>query len=60
MFKKSIKSLIEILLFGAVLSILLLSLSSGSIVGNTDSSFEPVIKPNAPILEIYTIYEISR
>ncbi|MHA1244287.1 MAG: hypothetical protein ACTSP7_06895 [Candidatus Heimdallarchaeota archaeon] len=59
MFKKSIKSLIEILLFGAVLSILFLSLSSGAIIGESESPFEPIIRPNAPILDIYRIYEIN-
>jgi len=59
MFKKSIKSLIEILLFGAVLSIVFISLSSGAIVGEPESQFEPIIRPNAPTLEIYTIYEIN-
>ncbi|MHA1126732.1 MAG: hypothetical protein ACTSQX_13990 [Candidatus Heimdallarchaeota archaeon] len=59
MFKKSIKSLMVILFLGAFLSIVFLSQSTGTITGEQDFPVEPILKPNAPSLEVYAIYEIN-
>ncbi|MHA1126773.1 MAG: hypothetical protein ACTSQX_14200, partial [Candidatus Heimdallarchaeota archaeon] len=59
MFKKSIKSLMVILFLGAILSIVFLTQTTGTITGEQDSPVEPILKPNAPSLEVYAIYEIN-